>query len=106
VIAECNGANADGPTKQIVATTLILLLPREKEQIIAAEQDNYAPIYKRLWLYAVCAFLISGAVFLVSNRMIYHYPEYNKLKHSQYHTRFGPDASWRTKPNLKNAEHK
>ena len=90
----------------IVATTLILLLPREKEQIIAAEQDNYAPIYKRLWLYAVCAFLISGAVFLVSNRMIYHYPEYNKLKHSQYHTRFGPDASWRTKPNLKNAEHK
>ena len=90
----------------IVATTLILLLPREKEQILAAEQDNYAPIYKRLWLYAVCAFLISGAVFLVSNRMIYHYPEYNKLKHSQYHTRFGPDASWRTKPNLKNAEHK
>jgi hypothetical protein len=50
--------------------------------------------------------LVSSVLFLGTNRLIYHYPEYNKLNHSQYHTRFGPDASWRTKPNLKNAEHK
>ena len=42
---------------------------------------------------------------LATNRMIYHYPTSDKLNNGpQSHTRFGPDASWRTKPNLKKAE--
>jgi len=88
----------------IIATVLVLLLPRDQETVIIIEEEHYRPIYKRLWIKAVLAMVLSSVLFLVTNRMIYHYPEYDKLNHSQQHTRFGPDASWRTKPNLKNAE--
>lgn len=88
----------------IIATVLVLLLPRDKETILIIEEKNYASYYKWLWIKAIATLVISSLLFLVSNRMIYHYPEYEKLNHKQYHTRFGPDASWRTKPNLKNAE--
>jgi hypothetical protein len=90
----------------ILATALIILLPREGESVSVLEIENYKPIYKKLWIKATAALIISSCFFLVSNRMIYHYPQYDKLNHKQYHTRFGPDASWRTKPNLKNKEHK
>jgi hypothetical protein len=90
----------------IIATVLILWLPRNDETVLIIEEQNYKPLYKRLWIIAIATFAVSSVFFLVSNRMIYHYPEYNKLDHKQYHTRFGPDASWKTKPNLKNAEHK
>jgi hypothetical protein len=89
----------------IIATVLILLLPKEREETFKIrEETNYRMIYRRLWVRAVGALVLSSVIFLVTNRMIYHYPEYDKLNHSQYHTRFGPDASWRTKPNLKNGE--
>ena len=88
----------------IIATVLLLLLPKEQESVVIIEEENYLPVYKRLWIKAIAALLLSSVLFLVTNRMIYHYPEYDKLNHSQQHTRFGPDASWRTKPNLKNGE--
>jgi hypothetical protein len=90
----------------IIATVLVLLLPREEEPVLIMEEKNYEPLYKRLWLKAIAALVISSILFLVTNRLIYQYPEYKKLNHNQYHTRFGPDASWKTKPILKNAEHK
>lgn len=89
----------------IISTVLVLLLPREQETIVIREVKNYRPLYKRLWIKAIAALLISSIFFLVTNRMIYQYPEPGKLNNGpQSHTRFGPDASWRTKPNLKNAE--
>jgi hypothetical protein len=90
----------------IIATVLILLLPHDQETVIITEEKNYKPLYKRLWMSAVVTLIVSSMFFLVTNRMIYQYPEYNKLDHKTYHTRFGPNASWKTKPNLKNAEHK
>ena len=90
----------------IIATVLVLLLPREKENVLISEVENYKPLYKRLWIKVVAALIISSVFFLVTNRMIYQYPASDKLKNLKYHTRFGPDASWKTKPNLKNAEHK
>jgi hypothetical protein len=90
----------------IIATVLILLLPHDQETVIITEEKNYKPFYKRLWIRTIATLVISSILFLVTNRMIYHYPEYSKLDHKKYHTRFGPDASWKTKPNLKNAEHK
>lgn len=90
----------------ILATVLVLLLPRENEIVAIKPESDFKPFYKRMWIKAVVAMLVSSVLFLGTNRLIYHYPEYNKLNHSQYHTRFGPNASWRTKPNLKNAEHK
>ncbi len=89
----------------IISTLLILLLPRDPDSVIIMEEKNYRPIYKRLWIKAIAALVISSVLFVVTNRMIYHYPEAGKLNNGQQsHTRFGPDASWRTKPNLKNAE--
>jgi len=88
----------------IIATVLVLLLPRDEETVTPIAEPDYKPLYKRLWIAAIATLLISSVLFLVTNRMIYHYPEYNKLDHQQYHTRFGPDASWKTKPNLKNAD--
>jgi len=89
----------------IIATVLVLLLPRDQETVVIIEEKNYKPIYRRLWIKAIAALVLSSILFLVTNRMIYQYPESNKLSNgAQSHTRFGPDASWRTKPNLKNAE--
>ena len=89
----------------IIATVLVLLLPRDQETVIITEEENYLPIYKRLWTKAIAAMVLSSLLFLVTNRMIYNYPEPGTLNNgAQSHTRFGPDASWRTKPNLKNAE--
>jgi len=89
----------------IIATVLVLLLPRNKETVLIIKEENYKPLYKRLWIKAIAALIISSVLFLVTNRMIYQYSKNEKLK-PQQHTRFGPDASWKTKPNLKNAEHK
>lgn len=90
----------------IVSTVLVLLLPREQESIQIVPEPDFKPFYKQMWIKAVAAMVVSSVLFLGTNRLIYQYPEYSKLNHKQYHTRFGPDASWRTKPNLKNAEHK
>jgi hypothetical protein len=89
----------------IIATVLILLLPVNKNIAINNAVD-YRKRYRKLWIQAVAAIVISSSLFLLTNRMIYRYPEYSKLDHKNYHTRFGPDASWRTKPNLRNAEHR
>ena len=89
----------------ILATVLVLLLPYDQDTVVIVEEENYRPIYKRLWTKAIAALVLSSLLFLVTNRMIYNYPEPGKLNNGrQSHTRFGPDASWRTKPNLKNAE--
>jgi hypothetical protein len=88
----------------ILATVLVLLLPRESEIVWVQVQANYKPLYKKLWITAVGALMISSLFFLVTNRMIYHYPAYDKLNLEQYQSRFGPKASWRTHPNLKNNE--
>ena len=90
----------------IIATVLVIVLPTESETISISTEKDYTPVYRWLWIKAVVVFIISGFFFLASNRLIYHYPEYNKLNLKQYHTRFGPEASWKSRPNLKNAEHK
>ena len=90
----------------IVASVLVLLLPRGQEEIFIHSAPEFRRYYRRLWLKAAGALVISSLLFLGTNRLIYHYPDYNKLNFKQYHTRFGPNASWRTKPNLKNAEHR
>ena len=86
----------------LIATVLVLLLPREEETVIIIEEENYKPIYRRLWIKAVAALLISSVLFFTSIRMIYHYPAYEKLNFKQYQTRFGPEANWRRTPHLKN----
>jgi len=86
----------------LIATVLVLLLPREDETVIIIEEENYKPIYRRLWIKAVAALLISSVLFFTSIRMIYHYPAYEKLNFKQYQTRFGPEANWRRTPHLKN----
>ena len=89
----------------IIATVLVLLLPADEETVVINEEENYQALYKRLWVKGIGILLISSILFLVTNRMIYQYPDTNTLNYSsQSHTRFGPNASWRTKPNLKNAE--
>jgi hypothetical protein len=90
----------------IIATVLIIVLPREPENITAKEEKSYKTVYRRMWIKAVTVFIISGLFFLTTNRLIYQYPEYKKLNLKQYQTRFGPEASWKSRPNLKNAEHK
>ena len=90
----------------IIATVLVLLLPKENLSLTIDEVSDFTSIYKKLWYKAVVVFFLSATLFLVTNRWIYNYPSDAKLDKKTYHTRFGPDASWRSKPNLKNAEHK
>ncbi len=90
----------------IISTVLILILPKDEEKVYIKEETKYNPFYKRLWLIAIGAIIVSSLFFLGTNRMIYQYPGYEKLNHKWHHTRFGPRASWKSRPNLKNADHK
>jgi hypothetical protein len=90
----------------IVATAMILILPKNNEEVVYSEIPDYKRYYKRIWIKSLGTVLITSVLFLTTNRMIYQYPSYDKLNLKQYHTRFGPEASWRSKPNLKNANHK
>jgi hypothetical protein len=88
----------------LIATVLVLLLPGERETITIHEQGNYKKLYQKAWIVGSAAVVISGLLFTGTNRLIYHYPPAERrelLKNKQ--TRFGTEATWRSKPNLKNA---
>lgn len=90
----------------IISTVLIITLSPNPVQIIDNVLEESKKIYRWLWLRRAVVFIISVVLLLFTKRMIYHYPKYNKLNLKQYHTCFGPEVSWKSRPNLKNAEHK
>jgi hypothetical protein len=90
----------------IIVTVLVIILPEKKPEISFVSETDYRKLYRSLWVKSLAVTAGACLFFLVTNRMIYHYPEYNKLDLKHYHTRFGPEASWRSKPNLKNGEHR
>jgi len=90
----------------IIATAFILTVRPKPLKIFENGQEKRKKIYRWLWIRGIAIFLISAFLFLSTNRMIYHYPKYDKLNLKQYHTRFGPEAGWKSKPNLKNTEHR
>jgi len=63
-------------------------------------------LYKKAWIRALSTVAVVSVFFWSTNRFIYAYPPYEKLDKKAYFTRFGPEATWRSKPNLKNAKHK
>ncbi len=87
----------------LIATVLVLLLPREHENVTINENASFKNPYKKSLVLAIAGFLIPGIIFTGANRLMYHYPPADKLellKNKQ--TRFGTEATWRSKPNLKN----
>ncbi|MEP7252818.1 MAG: hypothetical protein ABI683_10580 [Ginsengibacter sp.] len=87
----------------LIATVLVLLLPGEHENIVIPENENFKRPYKKSLVLAFAGLLISAIIFAGANRLMYHYPPVDKLellKNKQ--TRFGTEATWRSKPNLKN----
>ncbi len=87
----------------LIATVLVLLLPREQENIAINENESFKKPYKRSLVLALAGFLIPGIIFTGANRLMYHYPSADNLellKNKQ--TRFGTEATWRSTPNLKN----
>ncbi|GAB4000621.1 hypothetical protein GCM10028807_54170 [Spirosoma daeguense] len=89
----------------IVSTLLVLVIPHERESVSIKAPLSFAPIYRQVCLRAVGTVVISSIFFVFTNRLIYHYPA-NEKASAMIHTRFGPEADWRAKPNLKNAKHK
>lgn len=89
----------------ILATGLVLTVPHERLPVRIQTLPSFAPVYRQLWLRLALTVTISSLFFLLTNRLIYHYPAYEKPDKS-IHFRFGPEADWRAKPNLKNAPHK
>lgn len=91
----------------ILATLLVLVAPHQQETLQVPSTNRLSlSLYKRVAVYAIGAMVVSAPFFLITNRLVYQYPDYAKLDKKSYHTRFGPEASWRAKPNLKNAPHK
>jgi len=91
----------------ILATVLVILLPKEQETVTILEEQNYKLVYKRLLIKGVLVLIISSSFFWSTNQMIYHaYPKIDEQFQSGYQTRFGPNASWKSHPNLKNEKSK
>lgn len=89
----------------ILATGLLLTTPTRTNPVAIQVTPSFTTLYKQVWLRAALAVAIPTTFFWFSNRLIYQYPAIEKHDH-MYHTRFGPEADWRAKPNLKNAQHK
>ncbi len=90
-----------------LATGLVLTLPREKDNNLLISTDGRIDAFYRInWKIVVGVAAVAGTLFMGTNRIIYQYPPYEQLDTKHYHTRFGQEASWRAKPNLKNAPHK
>ncbi|SOD92559.1 hypothetical protein SAMN06269250_4040 [Spirosoma fluviale] len=89
----------------ILATMLVLTVPRERTTVSIQPIPSFAPVYRQLWLRVALTVTISSVCFLLTNRLIYQYPA-NEKPNKSMHLRFGPEADWRAKPNLKNAKHK
>lgn len=90
-----------------LATVLVLLAPRQNDNnLVISTGSRIEALYRINWKIIVGIAAVAGTLFLVTNRIIYRYPPYEQLDTKHYHTRFGPEASWRAKPNLKNAPHK
>lgn len=90
----------------IVATLLVLILPHEKETLKIGNTIPFRALYKKTWFVTLATVVAVSGFFLLTNRALYQYPSYEKLDTQKYFTRFGPEAAWRSKPNLKNAQHK
>ena len=87
----------------LIATVLVLLLPREHENITISENENFKRPYKKSLVLALAGLIIPGIIFTGANRLMYHYPSADKLESlKNKQTRFGTEATWRSKPNLKN----
>ena len=89
----------------LLATVLVLVLPHEGEKIKITAAEHNRHLYRKIWLMTIAAWLVSSLFFTITNRLIYHYPPPEKLELSKdpfMHTRFGREADWRSKPNLKN----
>jgi hypothetical protein len=89
----------------ILATLLVLTVPREREEFAIHLPESFSLFYRQAWMRAALVVAISGVLFLVTNRLVYNYPA-NEKPSNAIHTRFGLEADWRAKPNLKNALHK
>ena len=97
----------------IIATAMIVTLKPKPVKIIDDGLEESKKFYRKCWLWGIAIFVFSTFFFLVTNRMIYQYPEYGKQtvkryvrregfwEWAPYETRFGPDAEWRTNPRLK-----
>ncbi|MCA0234348.1 MAG: hypothetical protein LCH91_28085 [Bacteroidetes bacterium] len=97
----------------MLVSLLLLTLPREHEPIFDSSEtfshfqhQSFNGLYKKAWIRALSTVAVVSVFFWSTNRFIYAYPPYEKLDKKAYFTRFGPEATWRSKPNLKNAKHK
>jgi hypothetical protein len=90
----------------IIATALLITRTPTLVKVMDTVPGESKKLYRRFWLKGIAVFILSSLIFLAANRMIYHYPEYNKLNHKRYQTRFGPEASWKSRPILLDAEHR
>ncbi|MFN3381929.1 MAG: DUF1015 family protein, partial [Runella zeae] len=83
-----------------------MILPHEKETLKIGNTILFRALYKKTWFVTLATVVAVSGFFLLTNRALYQYPSYEKLDTQKYFTRFGPEAAWRSKPNLKNAQHK
>ena len=90
----------------IIFSYFILALPKTVSKPALITDISFKPLYLWEWRFAILAFIVFPPLFLLTNRMIYHYSPNEVLDTRKYHLRFGPQADWRARPILKTAEHK
>ncbi len=86
----------------IVATALILVLPRPGLPTTVGSIMNYKPLMRRVMLKAVIVAIIATGLFTYSIHRVYGD---TFAGHAGLQTRFGEDATWRHHPNLRNEKH-
>jgi hypothetical protein len=87
----------------VICTCLILLLPRDFEQVPIQVPESFKPLYRKAWMFGLAGMLLAVAVYFSTTRAVYG--DYF-AGHAGNHRRFGPEADWRIKPMLKNEEHR
>lgn len=91
----------------MIVSVLVLILPGDPEEEWPVQAvDSFKMLYRKAWKMTLVAVVVSSTFFLFTNRLFYQYPPYEQLDFKHIQTRFGREANWRSKPILKNGDHK
>ena len=90
----------------VLSFLVLLLVQKDSNEMISAGMPNMKAYFRRSWKICLIAMVSSSIFFLVTNRLIYRYPEDENFSGNHYQKRFGKEANWRSAPILKNKDHK
>lgn len=87
----------------VICTVMVLLCPREEDIVMISVPESFTPLYRRAWRIGLMSMVVAVLFFFSMTRAVYG--DFH-AGHAGKNLRWGPNADWRTRPNLKHEPHR